>query len=619
MWSRLQYKLSQLFLVSGHDTEELTDLWQRGLKLFADMVNATASRSTQREFARLALFDASLRPGSICLCEDDHGACAAGVGSWFSRGVAQGDLGLLMQAADSGEQQLIEALDQYDGFFAFIVAAQDRLHVITDPLGRLHIYECRIGVTLAVSTSALVLAALAGASWNPLAVREFLALGYVLGEHSLFQGVRKLAPATVNTQGLRVWRAPQRRVYWRVSDWVYEGAEGTGGIRPLADALCASVRNIFEAYPRAAMDLTGGFDSRALLGAALYDYPPGRFETVVSGTPTSGDVIAARGIAGQFGLTHRELVPQPRDIGQWWALARQAVPLVDGEYNVLEYACILSIHSELAAEFDASINGSGGEVCRGYWWELLLPFLGRRGHFDPLHVAAARFATDNWAEALLAEEFRVPLDRHIAELIREADTGLGECLNTARMDNIYLTVRMQRWQGRIASATSRLWPCFSPFLMKGPLQVALGATVRERLADRMPRRLIYYFDPQLAALPMASGVPASPITLANVHRFHRLLGLWGGRAGRKAYRVLGGRPKASPHSGSGPLGLFWDHAPFRDWWSCPLTKDLYRDRALQRFMQQSREPGFADAAHFGRVVTLELVARALQTAGQTWL
>lgn len=607
--------MSQLFLVSGPNTEELIGLWQRALRLFTDMSKLSPRHCVERQGLRLALFDAMARPGSVGLLKGENEAFCAGVGSWFSRGVAQGDLGLLMQAADRDEQQLIEALNQYDGFFAFVVAARERLHVITDPVGRLHLYECRIGTTLLVSTSALALAALTGASWNAVAVREFLALGYVLGEHSLFQGVHKLGPATVSTQGLTVWRAPRRRVYWRISDWVYDGAEGAGGVPALAEALCTSMRSIFDAYPRPAMDLTGGFDSRALLGAALRDYPVSRFETVVSGQPTSGDVVAARGIADGFGLTHRELAPQPRDARQWWELAQQAVSLVDGEYDVLEYACILNIHSGLAAEFDASINGSGGETCRGYWWELLLPFLGRRGHFDPLHVAAARFATDEWAEALLAEEFGETLDRHMGEMISEADTGLDKCLNTARMDNIYLTVRMQRWQGRIASATSRLWPCFSPFLMKGPLQAAVGATVRERLADRMPRRLIHDFDSQLAALPMASGMPASPITWANAYRFYRLPALWGGRVWRKASRMVGGGSKSPSHSGPSAVRLFWDHAPFRDWWTRPLTEELYREGALKRFMQQSQERGFTGTAHFGRVVTLELVARALQTTG----
>lgn len=607
--------MGQLFVAAGPDHDEVKRLLRNGIRLFDIIVHVPPLNIIERDGIGLAAFDSIARPGGARICEYEHGVGAA-VGAWFHDGTAQGALRPLVSAAAADTAALKGALERYDGFFAFALTTAQTLTVITDPLGRLHIYEACLGATRLVSTSALVLAALIGASWDPAGVRQFLALGYVLGQHSLFQGVKKLPPATVRSQSLRSGARVVDSTYWHLSDYVYSGGgrRGVDSVEALAETLHSTMHNILEAYARPAMDLTGGFDSRALLGAALHACPANRFGTAVSGQPDNGDVVAARGIADRFGLTLRELAPQPPDVGRWWELAQQAVPLVDGEYDVLEYACILNIHAGLAAEFGASINGSGGETCRGYWWELLLPFLGRRGHFDPRRVAAARFATDDWAESLLAEEFGESLERHIAELISDADMGLDTCLNTARMDNIYLMARMQRWQGRLASATGRLWPCFSPFLMKGPLQAALGATVSERLADRMARRVIDYFSPDLAALPMASGMPASPITWSNAHRFSRLPGQWGARAWHKAYRTLGGTRKATKRSSSKAVDLFWEHAAFRDCWFGPLTEGLYHGGALQRFLEQSREQSFAAPAHLGRIVTLELVARTLQAA-----
>ena len=81
--------------------------------------------------------------------------------------------------------------------------------------------------------------------------------------------------------------------------------------------------------------------------------------------------------------------------------------------------------------------------------------------------------------------------------------GLGTLPNTTQMDNVYLNMRMQRWQGRIASSTMRIWPCVSPFMWRLPMEAALSAPPSVRLHSRMSRRLIEHFDPRLASLPLA--------------------------------------------------------------------------------------------------------------------
>src|SRR5699024_7304107 len=98
-------------------------------------------------------------------------------------------------------------------------------------------------------------------------------------------------------------------------------------------------------------------------------------------------------IAAQYDLLHQQINGEPLSAHQWLSLARAALPLVDGEYDILEYARVLNVHRQLAARFGISINGSGGELIRGYWWELLFPRTGQRNHFDARRIAQRRFAT----------------------------------------------------------------------------------------------------------------------------------------------------------------------------------------------------------------------------------
>src|SRR5262249_22641298 len=118
-------------------------------------------------------------------------------------------------------------------------------------------------------------------------------------------------------------------------------------------------------------------------------------------------------------------------------------------------------------------------------------------------VASRRFAVSG-DSGLLAQTFPETLEDHFAGVIRRANAGLEGYPNTALMDNVYLTLRMQRWQGRIASATMRLWPCVSPFMWRRPMEIALSAAPALRARNRMSLALIRHLDPTLAGLPYAS-------------------------------------------------------------------------------------------------------------------
>src|SRR5699024_8101199 len=107
-------------------------------------------------------------------------------------------------------------------------------------------------------------------------------------------------------------------------------------------------------------------------------------------------------------------------------------------------------------------------------------------------------------------------------VIERTNLGLEGSRNTACMDNVYLNLRMQHWQGRIASASNRLWPCLSPLLFRRPMEIGLGAAISLRRNGRMARRLLAIVDYELARLPMAGGYPALPITMKTLPQFRPL-------------------------------------------------------------------------------------------------
>jgi len=296
--------------------------------------------------------------------------------------------------------------------------------------------------------------------------------------------------------------------------------------------------------------------------------------------------------------------------GEWWQASKDALRLCDGEQDVTQYASTIVPHRGSAGVYDASVNGSNGEVCKGYWWELLFPFTRWRSHFDARKIAAGRFVYAGEASGLLAAPYKESLVDSFAGIIERANAGLEGYPNTAKLDNVYLTLRMQRWQGRIASSTMRIWPCVAPFTFRRPMELALSAPPFDRLRNRMSRRLVEHLDPRLAALPLAEGYPASPLRPWNAHRFllpasRMAMEIGGGRLGLRSHRASGGgRPD------------LWEVEEVRGLLECSsmVSRELYDTNALKTLISEGRKKPIDRAQLMTRILTLEMLARTVNQA-----
>ncbi|MBV9267442.1 MAG: hypothetical protein JO061_14820 [Acidobacteriaceae bacterium] len=526
---------------------------------------------------------------------------ACGAGTFFTpQRYGDAALPLLLEQRPSEE-----TLDEWNGIFALAAFAgpQRELSIITDRLGSLHVYKTTLRGCVLISTSSLILAALTQPDWDPIACREFLATGTVFEQRSLFRGIEKLPPATIVRfrDGLEV----SRTRYWGLHLIPYRDVDSRTCVHELADALTGSIQTIARHLPQPVMDLTGGFDSRALAGSMLRAGL--NFETVVNGQATDGDVLIAGRIARERQLQHRHYERGTQTPQQWLEQAKSALPLCDGEIDLLLYAPTMDVQRGLSAEFDVTLNGSNGEICKGYWWELLFPNTGRDRCFDPHKVAAQRFAYAG-DPGLLAHHFDQNLTAHFAEILARNNSGLENHPNTAQMDNIYLGVRMQRWQGRIASSTARIWPCLSPFMFRDVMHVALSAPPRLRVRNRLTRRLVEHLDPHLSAIPLDDGTPAMPLRLSTAHYFWPLAKKYATKAMHRAFQR-----RATVTPGNKIRGL-WQleeiHRILRP--DSMETAGLYEPSKLKTLLAASQQESFSSAALFGRVLTLELAARAVK-------
>ena len=429
--------MSQFLIVQG---ERASEWFVKGLDRFEALCGLRPAKKREDPGLCTAVFPTYFggRGGAPDFVERPDGEWICGAGAWLYGGSA---------GAAALERMLGHSLwlDDIEGMYVLARADASGLSVFTDRTGTLHAFEATIDSHVLISTSSLVLAALTKPDWDQDSLREFLSYGNVFENRTLWRGITKLEPA--REYRFQDGRLTSQQKYWELRDHVWDQSSERGSVKAMAEALVESVRAIAAVNDAPVFDLTGGFDSRAVIGAAR-----NAVSTVVVGLENDADVRVARLIAQTYRHPFQRLDP-PRI---WEQDLPRALALCDGEYDLLEYARIAQVQSTLAKTFSASVNGSNGEICKGYWWELLFPFTGSKGRFDARKVAAGRFAAYSGVASTLAHRFPTTLIEHYTQVIERACQGWEGLPNTALMDNVYLTLRMQRWQGRIASSTCRL-------------------------------------------------------------------------------------------------------------------------------------------------------------------
>ncbi|HJT75929.1 MAG TPA: hypothetical protein VJ739_01905, partial [Gemmataceae bacterium] len=445
---------------------EAEQAFRSGLDFARTVKGQRPGRVLETNGAWVAAFPRRNGSGAPVVTDPSTGCWLLAAGTYFdAAGCAVGaEARLLTRFLEVGPERLTRELE---GFFVLVVGdpRSRETVVITDLVGSCHCFIREWEAGVALSGSSLLLAGLGECRLDPVGCQEFLRTGIIYEDRTVYREVRKLGPASITR--FRGGAGKGGRHYWRISDVTPNSLDGPAAVRALGEALVGVARKVAAAFPRAVCDLTGGYDSRALV--AMFRTAGVPFTTVVAGPADSPDVTVANGLARLAGLPHLHVPPTPPSLDR----LEDALRLTDGEFDLVEYARILAIHERLAERFDVSLNGSFGEVARGYWWGLLFPRAGRCLPLDATMLARCRYAAQPSDPSLFPPGQRLDLVGHFSDMIGRANAGLAGLPNCVQLDHTYLMMRMQRWQGRIASSTDQLWPCLQPFLCRSVLEPAL--------------------------------------------------------------------------------------------------------------------------------------------------
>jgi asparagine synthase (glutamine-hydrolysing) len=189
------------------------------------------------------------------------------------------------------------------------------------------------------------------------ALDTYLGLGYMIGERTLFQGVRRLPPGhalVIEPDG-----APRLHPFWRFGAAAPAGrGQETLIVQECRDLLADSVRLHLRSDAPLGLLLDGGLDSAALLALAARESAPRTF--ALAGNAESAD--RARQLAARFKSDHHEIRFSPAD---WWRALEQAVYHLDEPVASPQAADLLLLAEGAASTVKSVLSGSGGAVLFG--------------------------------------------------------------------------------------------------------------------------------------------------------------------------------------------------------------------------------------------------------------
>ena len=599
--------------VMGAATEAMR-LFRAGLDAAHEIRSQVPSSTAESEWAWAASFPRQNGSGYPLVTDTSTGSWLLAVGTWFHRdGYASGAESWLLRRYL--EIDTVRLARELEGFFVLVFgdARTREVRVLTDIVGSCHCFRRSFSNAMVLSGSSLLLASLGDYKLDWVGCQEFLATGILYEDRTCYQEVRKLSPASVFHFAAGSQKAPQR--YWQAADLKPETLVAEAAINALWDRMTSAVKGIHRLHAKPVCDLTGGYDSRAVVAAFLGAGAP--CATVVSGPPDSADVVISRSLAQMLGLPHLYHEP-PKQIS--FDELQASLPLTDGEYDLIDYARIEKMHRRLSEQFEISINGSFGEVARGYWWELLLPRIGARGPLDARKVAQHRYAAQSCDASIFPAGNRLDLVDHFAGVIHRTNAGLLDFPNTFQMDHAYLMMRMQRWQGRIASSTNQIWPCLSPFMFRSVLETMLETRSLLRWRSLLIRKMFTKFSPRLADHPLEHGFPAQPTTWKNFYRFSPIVAYFGEKALAKVGGKLGLRRAVRYNTTLRPRLQLWRNEQVRELLRPANMKlSTWVDSvALENFLRRSEKEDFSFGDQWGRLLSLECALRVAMPTRQRW-
>lgn len=394
----------------------------------------------------------------------------------------------------------IRALRDIEGTFCGVLAdeAGRQLWLFTDRFGFRKAFRYVQGQSVLAASRSVVLGRGLGLAPDRTAVATLVLTGHVLGTQSLFSGCQAVPPATACDL-----LSGQDCCYWDIRHFLDERPRDRSTDEELRTRFNDACHAILKRQAVPALNLTGGFDTRAVLSAARMTG-----EALVAVTSGRDEASVIDALVRYAGLRHHYFVVGG---GRSQAQDCRFAFLTDGEWATpgggvrLEYWKAVSSIAP-----SGCLHGGLGEAWRGYHYKFLWPPVSRLRR-DPLAVLTALLTESRsdlhrllrgWRRGEALEAIRGEIER-VWNSVCVSDRIL------ASVDAFYIVER-QRALNRISSAADRWNSAYAPFGHEPFLERALSFLGPQNRDETLHRAIIAGNDSLLGTMPIHGGGNAAP-------------------------------------------------------------------------------------------------------------
>ncbi|WNO61812.1 asparagine synthase-related protein [Rheinheimera sp. MMS21-TC3] len=227
--------------------------------------------------------------------------------------------------------ELASFLRAADGAFNAVIydMSQDKVLLIADRYGMRNLYyqKSSAGLCFAAEVKAILAARLAVTELAQLSFDCFMELGYLLEDHTWFNNIKLLPPATILEFDKRQNKSRLQR-YWEWSEIKQQKLSFDDAVDQAAELMLESVKRRFNPNSSQGVSLSGGLDSRFILACIHKLWPDYPGQAYTFGTEECADITISKEVIRQIPNWKHHISLFTAD--NWFSPRIQKVLMTDG-------------------------------------------------------------------------------------------------------------------------------------------------------------------------------------------------------------------------------------------------------------------------------------------------
>ena len=274
----------------------------------------------------------------------------------------QGLANLLLEAYQLNQFSLF--LNRLDGYFCAVLydAKQKQIKLISDRYGMRMLYWYKKNGAFVWASEVKGILACAGVdkTIDPTSFECFMDLGYLLGEHTWFQHIHLINPATILTINIQT-QIIEQEYYWKWSEIESENLTFEQAVDELGVRFIEAVNRRFDPNEKNGIALSGGLDSRAIFAAVNHLYPELIGYAYTFGMPRCDDITIADQVITQSNWCHQKF---------YFCSDNWFFPRIEKIWNTDGMLDMMHMHGgefveDIAKQINVNLNGYCGDVIFG--------------------------------------------------------------------------------------------------------------------------------------------------------------------------------------------------------------------------------------------------------------